>query len=183
MRLLKWLGILLALVVLAVIGTFIGARWLDGPLGPIPGGPLVAGPLFTDPVGDWGFVAEIKEIELQLTSDSTSRTVWMVVHEGMAFVPCSLSFPPGKSWHRRADTNGDAMLRILGRRYPVQLSRVEDPEQVQRVVSVLTEKYAAEITPDMRASLGGDTPDASEALWLFEVRPREVQPSADPVAG
>lgn len=184
MRVLKWLGILIVVVVLAIAGTFFGARLHDGPLGPLPGGPLQGGPLVADPVGDWTFVADILEIELQLTADSTSRTVWLVVDEGMAFIPASLRYPPGKRWHLRADTRGDAMLRILGRRYPVVLARVTDPERARAIAAVLVEKYASQVSPEMRESLMGPAGgDVMDAVWIFEVRSREGAASTDAPAG
>lgn len=51
----------MALALLLAIG-FLGARFADGPLGPIPDGALEAGELVETPVTDWGFTAEIPEI-------------------------------------------------------------------------------------------------------------------------
>src|SRR5262245_37456151 len=98
---LRWLiriaGGLVALVALL----FVGARFHDGPLGPIPGGALASGELVSQPVGDWSFAKDVKEIELQLDAQDTSRTTWILVNEGQAYVPCSLGFPPMKSWHEQ----------------------------------------------------------------------------------
>jgi hypothetical protein len=76
---------------------YFGARFHDGPLGPIPGGPLASGPR----VGD----------------------------------------PPGKGWHKLALEDGRATLRIRGERYPVTLSKVDDPALQDAVLAVLARKY------------------------------------------
>ena len=143
MRLLRWLGrIVFALVVLVVL-LFVGARFHDGPLGPIPGGPLASGPLVTEPVTDWTFAKDVQEIELQLDSQSKSRTTWIIVDHGKAYVPAAVEFPPGKTWHRAALADGRAVLRIEGKRYPVTLTRVEDQTLLNGVREVGTSKYPA----------------------------------------
>ncbi len=126
MHVVRWLlrGVLALLASVGLV--FFAARFHDGPLAMIPGGPLVAGELVSEPVADWSFAREIQEIELQLESQQRSRTIWVLVHEGRAFVPCSLQFPPGKTWYRDAAQDGRATLRIEGRRYPVALRKLDD---------------------------------------------------------
>jgi hypothetical protein len=133
-RIVAGLAVLVALVVA-------GARFHDGPLGPFPGGPLASGEMVTQPVDDWSFAATVPEIELQLASQSKSRTTWIVVHEGRAYVPASTQFPPGKTWHRSALEDGRATLRIAGRRYPVTLAKLEDAARVAAVRDVGLKKY------------------------------------------
>src|SRR3972149_406859 len=58
--------------------------------------------------------------------DGPPRPTWILVHEGQAYVPCSLGFPPGKSWYKQAVVDGRATLRIEGKRYPVTLSKLDD---------------------------------------------------------
>ena len=159
MRVLRVIGIVVAVFV-ALVGLLFGvARLGDGPLGPLPGGPLEAGELASEPVADWSFAAEIAEIELQLAADTTSRTTWILVHEGRAYIPCSLGFPPGKDWYLRADRNGDALLRIEGRRYPVRLVRVQDEAVRSAIREVARTKYTA-------------GPPGESEVWLFEVSSR-----------
>jgi hypothetical protein len=149
---------LLALVALL----FVGARFHDGPLGPIPGGPLSAGAEVSVPVADWSFAKDVAEVELQLLSQTRSRTTWILVHEGQAYVPCSLGFPPGKSWHKQALVDGRATLRIEGRRYPVALTRLDDAavQQLEPVVRAeVTRKY-------------GQPPPSEAGVWLFRVASR-----------
>lgn len=141
MGVLRWV-VRSVVIVAALVGlVFVGARLHDGPLGPIPGGPLASGEMVTQPVGDWSFATDVSEIELQLASQSKSRTTWIVVHDGRAYVPASTQFPPGKTWHRSALEDGRATLRIAGRRYPVMLAKLEDAALVTAVRAVGLKKY------------------------------------------
>ena len=162
MTVLRWLlRIVVGVVALAALA-FFAARLHDGPLGPIPGGPLVAGVEVTEPVSDWSFAQDVAEIELQLASQGRSRTTWIVVHEGQAYVPCSLGFPPGKTWHHDALADGRATLRIEGKRYPVQLTKLDDA-----AVEQLSPTVRAEITRKY-----GQLPPTDAGVWLFHVTSR-----------
>ena len=162
MAAIRWLlRIVLGAIALVAL-LFFGARFRDGPLGPIPGGALEAGPEVTEPVGDWSFAKDVGEIELQLASQTTSRTTWVLVHEGQAYVPCSLGFPPGKSWYKQAVVDGRATLRIEGKRYPVTLTKLDDAavQQLEATVrSEVTRKY-------------GQMPPSDAGVWLFRVASR-----------
>jgi len=159
---LRWLArALVALLLLAAL-LFVGARFHDGPLAMIPGGPLASGPLAAEPIADWSFAAELQEIELQLDSQSRSRTVWFLVHEGRGYVPCSLGFPPGKSWHKDALIDGRATLRIEGRRYPVQLQKVDESERA------LADALRAEVERKYANLPPGDP----SQVWAFAVSSR-----------
>jgi hypothetical protein len=159
MRVLKIVGGVLAVMVLGVVLLFLGARFKDGPIGLIPGGPLESGELVTGPVADWGFARDVETIELQLDQDDISRTTWILVDDEGAYVPCSLGFPPGKDWYRRADRRGDAVVRIEGRRYPVLLERVKDDDHRSALLEIARAKY------------GGGPPSDAE-VWFFALRPR-----------
>ena len=162
MTALRWLLRIVVGVIALVALAFFAARLHDGPLGPIPGGPLVAGAEVAEPVSDWSFVKEIGEVELQLASQGRSRTTWIIVHEGQAYVPCSLGFPPGKSWHHDAVADGRATLRIEGKRYPVTLTKLDDAavQQLEATVrSEVTRKY-------------GKMPPSDAGVWLFRVTSR-----------
>jgi hypothetical protein len=106
MRILRIIGLLLMAAVGLLLLVALGARFNDGPVGLFPGGPLQAGLLREDPVSDWSFATDEETIELQLLSQERSRTTWILVRDGAAFIPCSLSFPPAKSWHQRAVEDG-----------------------------------------------------------------------------
>jgi len=157
MVVLRWVVRLVAVVVIVVAGVFAGARLHDGPLGPIPGGSLRSGDTVTAPVADWSFAADVAEIELQLASQSKSRTTWILVRDGRAYVPAAVAYPPGKTWHHAALEDGRATLRIAGKRYPVTLAKVEDPTVVAAVREIAFKKYPAR--------------PAGE-VWLFAVTSR-----------
>ena len=162
MTLLRWLlRIAVGLVALIAL-VFFAARLHDGPLGPLPGGPLEAGEEVGAPVADWSFVKDIPEVELQLASQGSSRTTWILFHEGQAYVPCSLGFPPGKRWHHDAAADGRAVLRILGKRYPVTLTKLDDAATQQ-----LAEVIRAEVTRKY-----GQLPPSDAGVWLFRVESR-----------
>lgn len=159
MRALKLLGGLVLVLLLAVAAAFVAARFHDGPWAMLPGGPLVSGELVSSPVSDWGFAKSVDTIELQLAGDDTSRTTWILVRNGRAFIPCSLGFPPGKKWHFRADRDGRAVLRILGKRYPVALERLSDPELEAELEAIVSSKY-------------GGGPPGDSGVWFFAVESR-----------
>jgi hypothetical protein len=155
----RWLvRIVLGLAVLAAV-VYYGARLGDGPLGPIPGGPLRAGELVSEPVADWSFAQDVPEIELQLASQDLSRITWILVRDGQAYIPCSLGFPPGKTWYRLAAEDGRATLRIERRRYPVTLSRVEDASLEEALRAEVQRKYTR-------------LPPTDAGVWLFRVASR-----------
>lgn len=162
MTVLRWL-LRIAVGIVAVVALFFfAARLHDGPLGPVPGGPLESGDEVGEPVADWSFVKDVGEVELQLASQSTSRTTWILWHEGVAYVPCSLGFPPGKNWHHEAAEDGRATLRIDGKRYPVVLTRLPDDE-------------VAKLAEPIRAEVGrkyGQAPPTDAGVWLFRVASR-----------
>jgi len=159
-KIVKGLVYLVVAVVLLIGGVFVAARFHDGPLGPIPGGPLMAGELVAQAPADWTEIAKAPEIELQLAAQNTSRTTWIFSLDGVAYVPASLERPPGKTWHRMADQNGEAFLRIDGKRYSVTLKRVQDEALETRLKEAVAAKY-----PVARGMGGG-------GVWFFKVEPR-----------
>jgi hypothetical protein len=162
MTLLRWLVRILVAIVAGIALLFLAARFHDGPLGPLPGGTLASGAEVTEPVADWSFAKDVGEIELQLASQSRSRTTWILVFDGQAYVPCSLAFPPGKSWHKEAAADGRAVLRIEGKRYPVTLTKVDDAE-----VQQMGERVRAEV-----ARKYSNPPSGEGGVWLFRVASR-----------
>jgi hypothetical protein len=159
-RIVKGFVILVVVLVIAIGALFAGARFHDGPLALIPGGPLKAGELVAQPPTDWTFAKDVQEIEMQLAYENTSRTTWILVRDGVAYIPCSLDFPPGKRWYKAADQNGEAIVRIGGKRYGVTLKRVQDEALVTEVGKVALAKY-----PAAAGSRGG-------SVWFFALEPR-----------
>ncbi len=159
MKLLKILGGIVAALAILVALTFVAARFHDGPIAMFPGGALVAGELVSDPVLDWGFAESLETIELQLGEEDTSRTTWILVSVGRAFIPCSLGFPPGKNWHLRADRDGRAIVRILGKRYPVVLERLHESTLEPELEAIVKSKY-------------GGAPPSDAGVWFFSIESR-----------
>jgi hypothetical protein len=159
-RIVKGFMIVVVVFVVAIAAVFAAARFHDGPLGVIPGGPLKSGELVPQPPSDWSFAKDVPEIEMQLAYENSARTTWILVRDGTAYVPCSLDFPPGKRWYKAADQNGEAILRIAGKRYPVTLKRVQDEALAKEIGKVALAKY-----PAAARSEGG-------RVWFFQVEPR-----------
>ena len=166
----RWLVRIVTAIVAAITLVYFGARFHDGPLGPIPGGPLQSGEAVDQTVADWSFAKDTGEVELQLTSQQQSRTVWFFVLDGKAYVPATLAYPPGKTWHKQAVMNGQATLRIDGKRYPVTLTKLDDT-----IAQQMGEAARAEL-----ARKYGQLPPGEGGSWLFQVgsRPSDVAAGA-----
>jgi len=159
MGIIKVLGGTIVVLALLIGILFLGARFHDGPLALIPGGPLVSGELVAEPVTDWTFATSVELIEFQLAADSISRTTWIVVDQGRAYIPCSLGFPPGKDWYLRADKDGRAIIRLLGKRHSVTLERVKNETLARKLASIVAEKY------------DGGPPGGTSQVWFFALNP------------
>lgn len=159
MRILRIIAFLLAGVIGLLVVVAFAARFHDGPVGLFPGGPLASGSLEATPITDWSFAQAENTIELQLLSQQRSRTTWILVHDGAAFIPCAIGFPPGKTWHQHAVQDGRAVLRIQGRLYPVTLERIEDPKLSTALAGTVQEKY-------------GRAPRSEAGVWFFRITSR-----------
>ena len=163
MKVLRWLGISLAVLVVLLVAASVAARFSDGPLGIIAGGPLEAGELVTGRDVDFSFVDPIATIEFQLVDPPRSRTVWVVQIDGVPYVPCGfLAVPLWKQWPHEAQEDGRAILRIDGKRYERQAVRVTDLETHARVSDLVAEKYG----------LGRSGEPDPDAVWIFRMDPR-----------
>jgi hypothetical protein len=156
MKVLKVIGGGVIVLLVAIALTFVVARFLDGPLAMIPGGALASGAVIMEPVTNWDPLRAVDTIEMQLAGEATSRTTWFLAHEGKGYIPVSLSFPPGKSWHSRADKDGTAIIRTMGNRYPVRLERTHDERAIAALVEIVKDKYD-----------GG--PPNGAGVWFFQV--------------
>ena len=167
MRIVRWLGILVAVVVVVIGAVLVAARFHDGPLGIIAGGPLVKGELVTGPEPDWTFAHDINTVEFQLLSPARSRTTWILEHDGKIYIPCGyMQSTIGRLWKHwpiEAERDGRAILRIDGKLYPRQLVRVQDPVVIAPLTQEISRKYGAPATPETVTS---------GSLWLFELAPR-----------
>jgi hypothetical protein len=107
---------------------------------------------------DWSFVEDVDTIELQLVKPPRSRTVWVVLHDGSAYIPCRLpGFRLWKQWPHEALEDGRAVLRIDGRRYHGRLVKVENPSLNTALAGIVVAKYG--VSADFDA----------DSLWLFRL--------------
>ena len=159
MKALRWIlrGVGVLAIVFALVA--VAVRFSDGPLGPLAGGPLEAGETVKGLV-DWSFVEDVDTIELQLVTPPRSRTVWVVLHDGAAYIPCGIpGFRLWKQWPHEALEDGRAVLRIDGRLYHGRLVRVEDTALHGTVAGIVAAKY------------GVDSEFDTDTLWLFRFEP------------
>jgi hypothetical protein len=168
-RVLRVFGAALGLVALGLVGLLVGARFADGPLAIVAGGPFRTGELVTGAEPDWSFVRDTSEVELQLLEPARSRTTWIVVHEGRAFIPCGyMNSTWGRIWKRwplEAERDGRAILRVGNDLYERQLVRITEGPLVEPLLAELGRKYGG----------GREIPleyVSSGSLWLFELAPR-----------
>jgi hypothetical protein len=176
-----------------LLAAWAGTKFMDGPIGPIPGGELRTGKLDDSVDPDWvermnG--SAMGEVELQLENPVGSRTTAAFVYDGDLYVPCDLGFvwrrvPKAslrtmlrviwsfKDWHENAMADGRVVVRIDGRRYERHAVRVTDPA----LLSVFREQMANGAAGAFGALLPIETnPDD---IWFFRLDPRQKQDTAE----
>ena len=168
MRILRGIGIVLALLILGLVGLGVAARFADGPIALYPGGPLVAGE-WVDGDVDWTFAREEPLMELQLLEPGTSRTVWLLVHDRRLFIVSGyMDTTVGKLWKKwpmRAEADGRAVVRLDGKLYAGTLVRILDDHALFEALSEEAQrKYHVPLTAPV-FERGGS--------WLFEWQPRQ----------
>jgi len=162
-------GGLIALLLVAIVGLLVAARFSDGPLAIVAGGPFTSGTLASGPEPDWSFVHDVQEVQFQLLEPARSRTTWIVDHDGKAYIPSGYMTTwwgkLWKQWPHEAEKDPRILLRIGDSIYERKLVRVQDGPVVAPLLAELSRKY-----------LGGQPipPEAvsSGYLWLFELAPR-----------
>jgi hypothetical protein len=164
-KLLKWLGIGVGVLVLA-IGVFLfSMRFHDGPLAVFSGGPFETGELAAAP-DDWSFLTDRAEIEFQTLNPTTSRVVWLGVNDRRLFVVSGyMNTGYGaiwKQWPHYLDDDDRIILRIDGLLYEQRLQRVMDGPNVVPVLNEYSRKYGGGGLATADSVSSGDT-------WMFEV--------------
>ena len=166
---LRTLGAALAVLLIAIAGLGVGARFHDGPVAIVAGGPFASGQLVSGPEPDWTFVREIQEVEFQLLDPPRSRTTWILEHEGKAYIPCGyMTTWWGRIWKRwphEAAKDPRILLRIGGKLYERQLVRIQEGPGLEPLLAELSRKYADGREISMDAVTSG-------YLWLYELAPR-----------
>ena len=167
--LLRVLTGLLLVLILGVAALFITARVSDGPLAIVAGGPVTSGTLQTGPEPDWSFLRDTREIQFQLLEPARSRTTWVVVHEGKAYIPSGYMTSwwgkLWKHWPHEAEEDGRILLRVGDELYARQLVRIESGPRLAPITAELSRKYAGGQEIPVEAVTSG-------SLWLFELAPR-----------
>jgi hypothetical protein len=160
---------LLALLLVAIAGLLVGARFADGPIAIIPGGPFTSGQFVSGSEPDWSFVRDVPEVEFQLLEPARSRTTWILYHEGKAYIPCGyMTTWWGKLWKQwplEAEKDPRVVLRIGEALYERRLVRIREGPIVAPLLAELSRKYAGGREIPIEAVTSG-------YLWLFELAPR-----------
>ena len=156
MRILRWLGLALGALVIAVALLMGVARFLDGPLGPFPGGTL-RGELSAEDPGDWSFAQA--EDTLALEVGARSVTVWFTAPGGVLYVAAAEA--ARKSWPAEAVGDGRVRIRVAGRLYERQAVRIEDPTLGRTIGESFRAKYDVDLDEE-----------AASRAWLFRLDPR-----------
>ena len=166
---LRVIGGLLVLLVVAIGGVLVGARFADGPIEIIAGGPFKTGQLVSGAEPDWSFVHEVKEVEFQLLEPPRSRTTWILDHEGKAYIPSGYMTSwwgkLWKQWPHEAEKDPRVILRIGNSLYERRLVRVQDGPVIAPLLAQLSSKYLDGREVPMEAVTSG-------YLWIFELAPR-----------
>ncbi|MGI9590135.1 MAG: hypothetical protein ACR2P8_02110 [Myxococcota bacterium] len=168
MRILKWLGGIVAALVLLLVALVLVARFGDGPIAILPGGPLESGELYSGPEPDWTFARDIPEMEFQLVDPPVSRTIWLQVVDGKLYaVSGYMNSTVGKLWKQwpmQAEKDPRAMVRIDGKRYERKIVRLgPDHPALPGIASEVERKYGAPLRAEMAAT--GDA-------WFYAFQPR-----------
>ncbi|MGE0621175.1 MAG: hypothetical protein AB7I04_21995 [Pseudomonadales bacterium] len=166
---LKLLGGLVVLVILATAGVLVAARFHDGPLELVSGGPFTSGEQYTGAEPDWSFLKDYVTVEFQLLDPVRSRTTWIVEHDNRIFIPSGyMNSTVGKlwkQWPKEAERDGRAILRVDGRLYERQLVRIRSGDILTPVLAELGRKYVGGQPVPLAAVTSND-------LWIFELVPR-----------
>jgi hypothetical protein len=167
--LLKFLAGLVLVVVVAVAGVLIAARFADGPWGILAGGPFETGTKYTGPEPDWSFLADTVTVEFQSLEPARSRTTWIAVHDNRIFIPSGyMTTTWGKIWKQwpiEAERDGRIILRADGKLYDRNLVRITEGPELEPLLAELGRKYGGGPAFPMEAVTSG-------YLWIFELEPR-----------
>jgi hypothetical protein len=142
-------------IVVGAIGMY--ARLSGGPIGPIPGGMLRG--TYADDFDD-ATLADVHELALQVNPSSPrSVTTWVVVLDGVAYVPAA--FAERKVWPAIAVHDPRVTIRVGDALYDRSATRVEDPELLRRLRAAMAAKYGT----------GAENGDGADTTWFFQLDP------------
>jgi hypothetical protein len=161
--------VLLVLLLVAIGGLLVGARFADGPIAIVAGGPFTSGERVGGPEPDWSFVRDVQEVEFQLLEPARSRTTWILYQDGKAYIPSGYMTTwwgkLWKQWPHEAEKDPRILLRIGDQIYERKLVRIQEGPVVAALLAELSRKYAGGRDIPMEAVTSG-------YLWLYELAPR-----------
>lgn len=166
MKLLKAIGI--AIVCLLVIGgaVILGARWIYGPLGPLPG-PALAGPVVEEPVEDWSFIDAVKVVQVETSPDAPySVSTWITRIDDGIYVFAGDDESP---WVQNIVQDPAVRIRIEGRIHELRAVGVTDLEIKRIFLTNMKSKYEGDL---------GFDPEFYQRAWdtgefvLLRIEPR-----------
>ena len=183
MKVLKYLGVgSLAVIISLILGVVVLQRVSDGPIEFLQGGPFQTGEVVEEPVDDWSF-GELASTQFELVGYGTSRQAGYIMLDGVAYMTCDLGFIWNrlegtqklvlnliyvfKTWHMDAVEDGRARIRLDGKIYKTQFTKVEDPA-IQAKLELRLEEMANEMFDD----LGPATTDGPKDIWFFRIDSR-----------
>jgi hypothetical protein len=158
----------IAVVGLLVIGgaVILGARWLYGPLGPIPG-PELSGTVVAEPVEDWSFIDAVKVVQIETRpEDPYSVSTWATRLGDGIYVFASDDESP---WVRNIGEDPRVRVRIEGRIHECRAVSVADFETKRAFLTTMRSKYKNDY---------GFDPEFYQRAWdtgefvLFRMEPR-----------
>ena len=157
MTVLRWLLRLVLAAVVLVALLFLGARFHDGPLGPIPGGAFVGA---VDPgPPDWSRLEKVIELEIR-PAKPWSLSVWNVVVGGEVYVPSAMG--ERRRWTKVAVAEPMVRVRTGGRIYLRRIEKVTDPALRKRIGEAVAKRYELRPPED----------PAQDTTWYFRLAPR-----------
>ncbi len=166
LKLAKWLGVVLAGVILSIAAFLFAMGYHDGPLEIISGGAFTTGEMSQAPA-DWSNLKDRSTIEFQTLDPVSSRTVWVATYEGRMFIVSGYMnewyAAIWKQWPHYLQNDNRIIVRVDGKLYEQRLERVMSDPAVIPVLNELSRKYlgGAEVKSADQVS-NGDT-------WMYEI--------------
>jgi hypothetical protein len=137
-KLLKAIGIALLCLLVVVGAAILGARWIFGPMGPIPG-PELSGPMVEEPVADWSWIDAVKVIQVETRPESPySVSTWITRVGDEIFVFAGNEESP---WVRNIGDDPRVRIRIQGRIHECTAERVAELEKKRVFLTAMKAKY------------------------------------------
>lgn len=171
----KWVGIVLAGIVLFTGVAYGGLRLSDGPVEFFPwftisiGGPFRSGEVAASPE-NWDFVKDRELIDIQTMNPNTSRTLWVPVVDGKLYIVSGyMSSTIGrlwKQWPTYMEEDNRVLIRVDDNIYQQRLDRITEGPIGAAVMSEIARKYfgaPATVNPAAGEAI------TSGSVWLFEV--------------